>query len=117
MQDFRKVKAWQANRELVVMIYRVSASFPREERFGLSAQVRDAAISIGANIAEGCGRGTRPDTLRYFQIAFSSATEVLHHLITAQDLGYLTDAQFAILDARLDSVRRMLAGFMRRLRG
>lgn len=115
MQDFRKVKAWQANRLLTVRIYRVTTSFPREERFGLTAQMRNAVVSIGANIAEGCGRGSNKDTLRFFQISFGSAVELLHHLLTAMDLGYLTKAQCDELEDQLGSIRRMTAGFMRRL--
>ena len=116
MQDFRKVKAWQANRELTLHIYRVTATFPREERFGLTAQMRAAVVSVGANIAEGCGRGSRADTLRFFQLSFGSAVELLHHLITALDLGYITQEQFDAIESGLGSVRRMIAGFMKRLR-
>ena len=116
MQDFRKVKAWQANRLLTVRIYRVTADFPREERFGLTSQMRDAAISIGANIAEGCGRGSAADTHRFFQMSFGSAVELLHHLITALDLGYLTQEQYDSLESDLGAVRRMTAGFMKRLK-
>ena len=116
MQDFRKVKAWQANRLLTVRIYRMTAAFPREERFGLTSQMRDAAISIGANIAEGCGRGSSADTHRFFQMSFGSAVELLHHLITALDLGYLTQEQYGSLEAELSSIRRMTAGFMKKLK-
>lgn len=113
MQDFRKIKAWQANRELTVMVYQASASWPREERYGLTAQARGAVVSIGANIAEGCGRSASGDTRRFLQIAFGSAVELLHHLITAMDLGYLPRSEFDVLDARLESVRRMTAGFIK----
>ena len=116
MQDFRKIRAWQANRELTLMVYRMTAGFPREERFGLTSQMRDCAVSIGANMAEGSGRGSNADTLRFFQMSFGSAVELLHHLITAKDLGYLTDRQYEELDAKLESVRRMTAKFMTRLR-
>src|SRR5262245_51790966 len=70
MQDFRKLQAWQAARELTTRIYRATAAFPSAERFGLTAQMRAAAVSIGANLAEGCGRATRADTLRFFQMSF-----------------------------------------------
>ena len=106
MQDFRKIRAWHENRELTVIFYQVTATFRPSERFQLVAQMPDAVVSIGANIAEGCGRRTRPDTLRFFQMAFSSATELLHHLITSSDLEFLNSVQFAELDERLDSIRR-----------
>jgi four helix bundle protein len=117
MQDFRKIRAWQENRQLTVRIYKVTATFPAAERFGLIAQMRDAVVSIGANIAEGCGRGTRADTRRFFQMSFSSNTELLHHLITSLDLEFLNSDEFKELDQQVDSIRRKLAKFMSRLRG
>lgn len=116
MQDFRKIRAWQANRELTVLIYRATAAFPREERFGLTAQIRSASVSIGANIAEGCGRGSRADTHRFFQMAFGSYLELVSLLIVTADLGYLTSTQLTELEGELDEGRRMLAAFMRKLR-
>jgi four helix bundle protein len=116
MQDFRKLLVWQKNRALVADIYRATAAFPSDERFGLTSQMRRAVVGIGAAIAEGCGRGTRKDTSRFFQIAFGSSTELLHHLITAMDLGFLTQDQFGTLDAKLLEVRKMLASLMKRIR-
>jgi four helix bundle protein len=89
MQDFRKLRVWQLNRELTVEIYKATADFPRDERFGLTSQTRSAVVSVGANIAEECGRGSRADTLRFLQIAMGSSVELLHHLITSSDLGFL----------------------------
>lgn len=100
-----------------MQIYRTTATFPADERFGLVSQMRRSVTGIGATIAEGCGRGSTKDTLRFFQMAFSSATELLHHLITALDLGFLTQDQFDVLDEKLEEIRKMLAGFMRKLRG
>src|SRR5687768_8417280 len=116
MQDFRKLLVWQKNRTLVADIYRATAHFPSDERFGLTSQMRRAVVGIGAEIAEGCGRGSRKDTLRFFQIAFGSSTELLHHLITSFDLGFLTSDQFETLDQKLLEVRKMLANLMKKLR-
>src|SRR5213592_1286961 len=116
MQDFRKLRVWQANRELTKQIYRVTAHFPTTERYGLAAQMRSAVLSIGANIAEGTGRGTRADTIRFLQIAFGSAVELLHHLISALDLGFITQAEHDQIEALLDPIRRMLSGLMAKLR-
>ncbi|MEX2179503.1 MAG: four helix bundle protein [Gemmatimonadaceae bacterium] len=116
MQDFRKLEVWQLNRQVTVEIYRATAAFPATERFGLSAQMRSAVVSIGSNIAEGCGRGSTADTLRFFQMAFGSTTELLHQLITSGDLGFLAEDQLRHLDAGLETVRRKLAALMRRLR-
>jgi four helix bundle protein len=116
MQDFRKLRVWHASRELTVGVYRATAAFPPTERYGLAAQMRTAAVSIGANIAEGCGRGSRADTLRFLQMAFASAVELLHHLITSLDLGFLTPSEFEEMENKLDPIRRMLASLMARLR-
>src|SRR5688572_21964817 len=100
MQDFRKLRVWQMNRELTVQVYQTTARFSRDERFGLTAQMRSAVVSIGANVAEGCGRGSRPDTIRFLQIAFGSSVELLHHFITSADLGFLPPEDFAVLDRK-----------------
>jgi four helix bundle protein len=116
MQDFRKLRVWQAARELTVAVYRVTGNYPTSERFGLVAQMRTAAVSIGANIAEGCGRGSRADTVRFLQMAFASAVELLHHFITSLDLGFLAPGDFDEMEKKLDPIRRMLASLMARLR-
>ena len=116
MQDFRKLRVWQMNRTLTVEVYRVTARFPKEERYGLTAQTRSAVVSIGANIAEGCGRGSRADTNRFMQIAVGSSVELLHHLITSLDLGFLGEDDFRQLDRENEAVRRMLFRLMTRLR-
>lgn len=116
MQDFRKLRVWHANRRLIVDVYRVTAVFPREERYGLTAQMRGAAVSIGANIAEGCGRGSRADTMRFFQMAFGSSVELLHHLITSTDLGFLDPQTAKAIEEQNEAIRKMLARLMGRLR-
>ena len=116
MQDFRKLKAWQANRELTLQIYRATADFPDGERYGLTSQMRRCTVRIGACMAEGCGRRTTKDTLHFLQMSFSSATELLHHLITSSDLGFLPAAQFELLDAKLLEIRKMLTSLMKRMR-
>ena len=109
MQDFRKLQVWQLNRKLTVSVYRATADFPRDERYGLTSQMRRAVISIGSSIAEGCGRGSTADTLRFFQMSFGSSVELLQQLITANDLGFLSDTVFAELDKESEIVRRKLA--------
>src|SRR6185295_18762221 len=94
MQDFRKLRVWQASRLLTVAVYRLVRRFPVEERFGLAAQLRSSVTSIGANIAEGFGRATPADTARCLQISVGSGCETLHHIYTALDLGYITEAEF-----------------------
>ena len=89
MQDFRKLVVWRQAHEMTLRIYGETTTFPLEERFGLSSQMRRSASSIPTNIAEGCGRGTDPDFARFLRIALGSASELEYLLILATDLGYL----------------------------
>jgi four helix bundle protein len=117
MQDFRKLKVWQASRPLTVAVYKLVRQFPVEERYGLAAQLRSSVTSIGANIAEGFGRATPKDTARCLQISVGSGCETLHHLYTALDLGYITESEFnEVEDAHLGPVRRMLTNLLFKVR-
>jgi four helix bundle protein len=116
VQDFRNLRVWQAAHVLAVTTYRVTATLPADERFGLVSQLRRASASIGANIAEGCGRSSDADTRRCLQIALGSACEVLNHALLARDLGFLGDKEFLALEKELSPVRRMLVRLIERLR-
>ena len=116
MQDFRKLRVWQAAHSYALLVYRATAAFPGEERFGLTAQLQRAAVSIGANIAEGCGRGSDADARRHFQIALGSACEALSLTLLARDLGMLSREQFDSLEGELGPVRRMLVRLIQRTR-
>ena len=117
MQDFRNLRVWRAAHELTLTVYRATASFPASERFGLAAQLRGAAASVGANIAEGCGRGSDADARRCFQIALGSACEVLNHSILARDLGLLDETTFGAIEMQASPARRMLVRLIQHLRG
>lgn len=116
MQDFRKLRVWQAARALTTAVYRATASFPPSERFGLAMQLRTAASSVSANIAEAAGRGSPKDSKRCLQIAYGSDVELLNHLIIANDLELLSAPESDALSAQAESIRRMLAGLMARLK-
>jgi four helix bundle protein len=116
MQDFRRLRVWQGAHRTALVVYRVTAAFPHSESIGLTSQLRRAAASIGANIAEGCGRGSDADARRYLQIALGSTCETLNHLLLARDLGLLDAAGFARAEAELVPVRRMLIRLIQRLR-
>ena len=88
MQDFRKLRVWQRAQELCVDVYSFSADFPREERYGMTAQLRDAAVSVGANLAEGSKRKSSIDKARIFNIAESEAAEAMSILDVAHRIGY-----------------------------
>ena len=86
MKDFRNLQVWQKAHELTLALYRSTVSFPTEEPYGLTSQLRRGATSIGSNIAEGCGRATDPDFARCLDIAAGSASEVEYQLLLAHHL-------------------------------
>ena len=116
MRDFQTMRVWRAAHRLTLTVYRTTDRFPSSERFGLVAQLRRSAASIGANVAEGCGRGSDADARRCFQIAFGSACEVLNHTLLARDLGLLDANAFATIERESEPVRRMLNRLVTSLR-
>mgnify|MGYP001099724513 CR=1 FL=1 len=98
-RDFRKIKAWQLADDLTVGVYSVTKSFPREEMYGLVSQLRRAASSVPANIAEGANRGTKKDFLRFLNIARGSLAETEYFLHPSKRLGYLSDAEYVTIEA------------------
>jgi four helix bundle protein len=116
MQDFRDLKVWELSRELAIEIYQATAAFPKDERYGLTSQIRRSCTSIPANIAEGCGRATSPDLIRFLHIALGSASELESHLILAHDLGFIDPAGFRPLLDRLARLKRMLGALIRTIR-
>lgn len=116
MRDFRTLRVWQKAHATVLSLYTASASFPASERYGLTSQLRRAAASVTANLAEGCGRLAGPDRARLFQIAMGSASEVEYHLLLARDLGFLDQRTYGRLNMQVVEVKRMLAVLLRKIR-
>ena len=116
MKDFRKLTVWGKAHSLVIEIYKVTASFPKSETFGLTSQIRRATASIPANIAEGCGRDGEADLARFLQIALDSASELEYHILLAHDLNLINDASYDNLNSRVIEVKRMLASLIQKLR-
>lgn len=116
MRDFRELKVWQSFHEVTLEVYRLTAQFPESERYGLTSQLRRSAASMGANIAEGCGRDSEPDFVKYLIIASGSASETCYHLLLARDLGFITEPVYDEIIGKLDRTRRMLTTLIRRLR-
>ena len=117
MRDFRRLAVWEKSHKLTLKIYESTQPFPREEMYGLTSQMRRAATAIPANIAEGCGKDTEADLARYMQISMGSASELEYHLLLAHDLKYLDESIYQELNAKTAEVKRMLAPFIKRLRG
>jgi four helix bundle protein len=114
--DFKKLKVWDTAHHLTLAIYKCTASFPDNERFGLSAQMRRSATSIPANIAEGCGRRSDNELGRFVRISLGSATELEYHLLLARDLGLLSVALYDGLVATTSKVQSMLASLNSRVK-
>jgi len=115
MQDFRRLRVWQTAHELTLAAYRITRPFPKDELYGLTAQIRRSAASVCANIAEGCGRGSRRDFPRFLQIARGSATEMEYHWILAADLGLVERTRSAQVLGDVINVKRMLTGLIRKV--
>ena len=116
MTDFRRLEAWQASQELAVSVYRLTEKFPTAERFGLTAQMRRAAVSIMSNIAEGAGRGTDKEFVAFLRIARGSLHEVESQCLLAEKLNLGTaDALTDALD-RVGRTGRLLHGLLRALK-
>lgn len=116
MRDFRKLEVWKKAYSLSLATYRATKAFPEEERYGLTAQMRRAAVSVPANIAEGCGRETRADFVRILHIASGSCSELDCLLLLAGDLGFLTTTQSQALCTKACEVRKMLWSLSRCLK-
>jgi four helix bundle protein len=115
VQDFRKLKVWQRSRVVVNGVYQITESFPTTERYGLVSQSRRAAVSIAANIAEGCGRFGSREFSRFVNIALGSAAELESHLLVAAFLQMTSEEAVGPVMAELKQVQRMLASLARRL--
>jgi four helix bundle protein len=116
MQDFRNLQVWEKAHRLTLDVYAASHGFPKEEMYGLTSQVRRAAASIGANIAEGCCRKGDVELGRFLQIAMGSASEVEYHGLLARDLEFLQAAECERLTGEVIEIKRMLASLISKLR-
>jgi four helix bundle protein len=116
MRSFRELKVWEKSHQLTLLVYRETATFPKEESYGLTSQIRRACSSIPANIAEGSGRQSNKDFSRFLQIAFGSACELEYHLLLAYDLKMLNLENYKQLENLLLEVKKMLASFIQKLK-
>ena len=116
MRDFRKLNVWKKAHELTLEIYQVTRKFPKEELYGITNQIRKAAVSVPNNIAEGCGRNSEKELQRFSTIAMGSASEVEYLLLLSFDLKYLLKAEYQKLDEKTIEVKKMLSRFIVSLR-
>jgi four helix bundle protein len=116
MDGYRDLKVWQLGVEISLAIYKLTDSFPSREQYGLSSQLRRAAVSVSSNIAEGHSRGATKDLIRFLGIARGSVAELETQLIISRNLGFIPANDFDRIMAQLDEESRMLAGLRRSLR-
>ncbi len=116
MQNFKDLILWQEAHQLTLKVYGVSKSFPKEEVFGLTSQIRRSASSIPCNIAEGCGRYTSKDFANFLQIALGSANETDYLLLLAKDLNYLSENDFINLQEKINKIRAMNINLLEKVR-
>jgi four helix bundle protein len=115
IKTFRDLLAWQKSIALVTEIYRAGKSFPKEETYGLTGQMRRSAISIPSNLAEGYARRSRAEYGRFVQIAIGSLYEIQTQLVIASNLGYVTQDRFNELHEQTREIERMLSSLHQKL--
>lgn len=115
MKDFRGLQVWERAHRLTLDVYGATRGFPREELFGLTSQMRRCSASIGANIAEGCGKRGNNEFHRFLQIASGSASELDYHLLLARDLHLLPETDYRRLTTALVALRKMLTSLLQKV--
>jgi len=116
MRNYRDLRVWDEAHQLTLAIYKATRSFPKEERFGLTSQIRRASVSIPANLAEGCGRRSDGEMARFVQIAMGSGAELSYHLLLSKDLGFLANEEYSALNAGAERIMRMLSALSAKVR-
>ena len=112
---FTDLNAWQEGHKLVLSVYSIAKSFPSDEQFGLSSQMRRCAVSITSNVAEGFSRPTGPDKIHFYSMAKGSLTELQNQLLVARDVGYINSEEFSLQAEQSITVHKLLTGLIKSL--
>ena len=115
MFNFEKLEVWQKAIDFADLVYASTQTFPAEERFGLTNQMRRGAVSISSNIAAGCSRASKTDFARFVEIATGSVFEVVSHVFIGRRQGFVDEAQFKPLYAAAEEQSKMLTGLRKSL--
>lgn len=117
MQDkivnFTDLNAWKEGHKLVLTVYKLTVDFPKQEIFGLTSQMRRAAVSITSNIAEGFGRQTMKEKVQFYSMSLGSLTELQNQIILSKDINYLTEQEFNTLENQYITVQKILYGLIK----
>ncbi len=116
MRDHTQLRAFELADEEAMLVYRVTAGFPKEELFGLTSQIRRTAVSVPSNIVEGCARDSEAEYLRFLNIAFGSLMELHYQLHLSKDLGFLRNEDSSLLEPKVVETEKVLNGLIRALR-
>ena len=116
LKNYKELNVWQKSYELCLKIYRITAKFPKEERYGLTSQIRRSAVSILSNIAEGYGRKTTLDYVRMLYISYGSVCELETQISLAGDLGFIEKGEWVTAKKDLAEIERMLKALIKSLK-
>ncbi len=116
MRDHTKLRAFEMADEVVVLVYQATARFPKEEIYGLTSQMRRAAVSVPSNIVEGCARDSQADYLRFLHMAFGSLRELHYQIGLSKRLGFLCNQDAALMEPKIIETEKVLNGLIRALR-
>ena len=117
MRDHRKLRAFELADEVVPLIYRATREFPKEEMYGLTSQMRRAAVSVPSNIVEGCARESQAEYLRFLEIAFGSLRELHYQLSLSKRLGYSYEREISSCESKIVETEKVLGALLRSMRG
>ena len=115
LKNYKELKVWQKAYQLCIMIYKITKHFPREEKYGLTSQIRRSAVSVPSNIAEGYGRKTTQEYIQSLYIANGSHCELETQIMLSKDLGYIKPEEVETLQRDIEEVERMLKALIKSL--
>ena len=115
LKNYRELIVWQKSYQLCLEIYKITRSFPKEEKYGLTSQIRRAAVSVPSNIAEGYGRKTTPDYIRALYVSYGSNCELETQILLSKDLDYINNEDSKKIQENIGEVERMLKALIKSL--
>lgn len=113
MQNYKDLKVWQKSHLMVLKVYQLTNNFPKNEIYGLVSQYRRSAVSVSANLVEGCGKFTSNDIANFFQIALGSLHETEYYNLLSRDLAYISEPDYKLMDEQLREIKAMLIALIK----
>jgi four helix bundle protein len=116
MRNFKELKVWEKAHGLALQVYKSTKTFPVQEQYGITSQMRRAAVSISTNIAEGCGRSSEIEFARFLEIAFASASELEYLALLSKDLELFDSSSYQHITTQAEEIKRMLYTFIQKVK-